>query len=139
MGYTHYWEITDHEAFMRAMPAIANDAKHILEALRHTCPVAFDSDSRYEPPQLTPERIRLNGIGADGHETFVLPPQGVTALPGFGFCKTNKKPYDLIVTTILLRAKHHAGDLIELSSDGGDEAFNLAHIVEQELFKGGNS
>jgi hypothetical protein len=66
--------------------------------------------------------IFLNGIGSDGHETFALAPPnptpdgysgwwlGDTASGGNGFCKTARKPYDIIVCAVLCRAKMLMGD-----------------------------
>ena len=48
------------------------------------------------------------------------PPAGA---PGFDFCKTARKPYDVVVCAALLAIKHHQGDNVEIRSDGdfGDE------------------
>jgi len=69
--------------------------------------------------------IYLNGIGSDGHETFVLAHPNPTTVednswciggkPGEinGFCKTARKPYDLVVCAVLCRAKMLMGDGFE--------------------------
>lgn len=39
----------------------------------------------------------------------------------FGFCKTAYRPYDLVVTAVLLLYRHHFPQEVTLSSDGGRE------------------
>jgi hypothetical protein len=54
--------------------------------------------------------INLNGERS--HETFLLKPEAT----GFAFCKTARKPYDKVVTAILLRASQLAGSGICIKS-----------------------
>ncbi len=75
----------------------------------------------WNEPIITENMIRYDG----DHETFVLerkPKQHSwrkdEALV-FNFCKTARKEYDGLVTATLLLAKHHLGDEIKISSDGG--------------------
>ena len=60
-----------------------------------------------------------------GHETMSL---GIST-QGFNFCKTEHKPYDIAVTSLLIIAKHYLGDIIKVSSDGDivdwEEAMDL--------------
>ena len=58
------------------------------------------------------EGIYLNGVGGDGHEAFAMNPSG-----SWDFCKTARKPYDVVVATILLRARILMGEAFS-SSDG---------------------
>ena len=44
----------------------------------------------------------------------------------FTFCKTARKPYDIVVCCCLLIAKHYVGDLIKVSSDGDETEWNDA-------------
>lgn len=69
--------------------------------------------------EVSDTRIRFNGFGNEGHETFGLTKEK----PGsdsefFDFCKTARKPYDLAVGLVLLIAKNHARNSIKVSSDG---------------------
>ena len=43
-----------------------------------------------------------------------LPPEPL----GRDFCKTARKPYDVVVCAALLAIKHHQGDNVEIHSDG---------------------
>lgn len=52
----------------------------------------------------------------------------------FDCCKTAFRPYDLAVTAFLIIARHHLGDLIEVSSDGDmPQWFDAMYIVHREL------
>jgi len=62
--------------------------------------------------------VWINGTGEDGYEDFVLTQQKTD----FQCCKTARKPYDDVVTAVLLAAKKHFRDDIEITSDGyGDD------------------
>jgi hypothetical protein len=58
------------------------------------------------------------------HETFrweanpVQPEWRKDEILYFDFCKTNQKPYDAVVTAILIRAKVIYGKLLQVGSDG---------------------
>lgn len=113
MGYTHYWNFKreprdiiwrDFVMFCKQINVHGNTRDLIR----------YEHDS--EEPGYFDDYIRFNGIGGDGHETFLMMPQ-----QGFEFCKTARKPYDRIVTAILATAKYCFGDAIEVNSDG-DEA-----------------
>lgn len=54
--------------------------------------------------------IHLNG-SEKSHETFMLGPESRREPT---FCKTARKPYDLVATAILLRAWQLAGKAIQL-------------------------
>jgi hypothetical protein len=64
--------------------------------------------------------INVNGKGDDGHETFALREHFSQNLDSdaFNFCKTARKPYDLVVTACLAILKHRLGDCVTVSSDG---------------------
>jgi hypothetical protein len=51
--------------------------------------------------------------------------------------KTNLKPYDYVVTAILLRAKARLGAAIELTSDGGDSGFEQGRDLIRRTFGSG--
>lgn len=49
-------------------------------------------------------------------------------------CETQFKPYDLIVTAVLVRVKEHLSDEVFVSSDGQERAFEDAKRLCRELF-----
>lgn len=116
MGYTHYWgERTDDgdEAWKRLIDRASKAIKLARVKVR------------LGPLQIDYRAIRLNGVGEDGHETFCLSRAGEE----FTFCKTARKPYDLVVTAILTIAMEEIG--LDVSSDGAmrgeryeDDGFN---------------
>lgn len=108
MGYTHYW--TPKRNVSKATWDIfrAGVAK-IIEA--SDVPVCWECDEPKKPPQICEEVVRFNGVGEDGHETFLFVKEGQWA-----FCKTVRKPYDEIVVACLILAEHLK--ICEWSSDG---------------------
>lgn len=52
----------------------------------------------------------LNGVGPEGHEPLLIGKHGTSS----EFTKTARKPYDIVVTCILLRAWMLAPNCIEV-------------------------
>lgn len=120
MGYTHYHEqaraFTDTE-----WSALLDDVRKII-GHSHGIPLAREYDRADEPPELDGELVIFNGVGDDGHETFVL-----TREPSghFEFTKTARKPYDEVVTACLLAAHAIAPGALDIGSDGEPEEWAL--------------
>ncbi len=125
MGYTHSWRrprALDFAAFMAASADCAKVAE--LAAARGIELAGWDGSGE---PTFEPAIVAFNGLGEASHETFAVPcvsdarehegmePEGMV----FEFCKTNRKPYDAAVTACLLVLKHHLGDAILVTSNGG--------------------
>ncbi len=104
MGYTHYWTPSKAES----LGLVVNDTTKILAAT--TVPLA-GPDSTGEP-EISSTGIRLNGVAPDDYESFQIVPNGA-----WDFCKTGYRPYDEVVTAILISA-FLRGALEGLSSDG---------------------
>ena len=49
-------------------------------------------------------------------------------------CETDFKPYDLVVTAVMIRMKERLGDDFKITSDGDEHAFADAHRLCRELF-----
>jgi len=112
MGYTHYFE---HKKVSKDTWAkIVVDCVKVMHAI----------DTTFEQ-EFTDKTITINGIGEEGHETFILERKGSD---GFTFCKTARKPYDLFVCACLLIYKHYSSNTMDLSSDG----FNKDGTEEDE-------
>jgi hypothetical protein len=98
MGYTHYFPD------LRATVEVIGDAAKIIGAAGVTiCGPKGDG----LPMMSEAEGIRLNGFGAAGeaYETFHLRGTKEPTYPGMtAFCTTGKKPYDNVVTAILIAA-----------------------------------
>ena len=95
MGYTHSWALKspiDTEAFVSAV----EDIKRIRKALKLPIRGAHGSGK----PVLQADCICFNGDAKTGgaYETFRV----ALSSPEWDFCKTNRKPYDLMVCCSLI-------------------------------------
>ena len=146
MGYTHYWKFnTNYKISSLKWKEIVDDFNKILDVeidipsndlycgteglTRLRSILEPDSDQRLE---ITDNEIRFNGReeGDRGHETFSLQRMSDKRLEEyaerldrnyiFDFCKTARKPYDIVVCCLLVILKYHLGNMIEASSDGAD-------------------
>lgn len=114
MGYTHYWDVK-RPIGKRAWDMICRDARQLFHAT--DIPLVGYEEEPASDPVVTRDMIRFNGVGDDEYESFVLVPDHDES----PFCKTARKPYDLIVCAVLIVADHHAPFSIEVTSDGGME------------------
>lgn len=126
MGYTHYnYRPRKNAGSAYMYGKLALDAKAICE---HAYTIGIKlgdwSGENGTSPQFTEGEFSLNGIDDMSHETFTW-----KAMPTqvewrknepeiFDFCKTAQKPYDAVVTAILIRAKEIYGSCVSISSDG---------------------
>lgn len=99
MAYTHYWKMPNKELSEQAV----SDLNDVLE--RHSNIIDVK-------PIVSNDLIVFNGAGEKGYETLYV------ELGESGFCKTNRKEYDIAVCESLLVLQHHLGDEFELNSDG---------------------
>lgn len=134
MGYTHFWT-KQKDPTPKQWNALTEAFRLIYrETQTRALPaIQFETDDA-KPPQMD-EIIRFNGVGKDGHETFMLDPN----VPGFEFCKTALKPYDLWVVAALTTAHHFAPDCWKVSSDGDVQDWaNGVNLVQQFFPKAKN-
>lgn len=123
MGYTHYWTFkapkrgttkSVNAKFEQAVKAcqtlIYNYNKTRTDETRLAGYTAHTKPGQYGG-------LNFNGTGDLGHETFIIR-EHYKENVGFNFCKTNQKPYDVVVVACLCILKHYLGDNIEVSSDG---------------------
>lgn len=106
MGYTHYWK--QRRNFTKtAWATIVEDVNAILTyATTEAGIVLADGDGKGgTSPSYTADDLSFNGLGEDAHETFWIDRirtktwEGGTL--GGGFCKTARKPYDVVVVAVL--------------------------------------
>ena len=130
MGYTHYWYRDESRMFTEDTfdfyGEFAEMARQICEtAEKQGIKLADAHGERLGAWQVDGESVRLNGYGEDSHESFVWdrvcpePQEWVKDVSYFDFCKTNRKPYDTVVTALLLAVREAYGDAVRISSDGG--------------------
>lgn len=127
MGYTHYWKRPRNNYGTAEMfGRLALDAKKIIAQAELDGIRIRDGFGEGEP-NFNEAFFAINGDGTDSdlsHETFLW--EGVPTVDEwrkdepetFDFCKTAYKPYDAVVTAILIRAKKIYGNCITVSSDG---------------------
>lgn len=128
MGYTHYWHQKRNFTTAEWLAITADTRAVLANAAKDGIDLLYERDSN-KPPLIDSETIRFNGNGDEGHETFVLERKRRAKRDyedaaeykrdgSFNFCKTARKPYDAVVTAVLLIAAHVAPNAIKLSSDG---------------------
>lgn len=104
MGYTHYWRQSQ-----TITPELVDAVNKVIA--ESGIPLRKEYDLPGTQPEVSIDRIRFNGVDEDGHETFYF-----RAGSGFDFCKTQHKPYDVVVTAVLTLVSHFG--LATISSDG---------------------
>jgi hypothetical protein len=127
MGYTTYWRRKS-DFTVEQWNKIKND---VLDVIVHcdkkNIPLALEYDVPNSGPRVNGSVIQFNGVGEDGHETFIVSRKMPEAKPwmlshdlgeSFDFCKTARKPYDLAVCLTLLACVRHAPNSVRISSDG---------------------
>jgi len=127
VGYTHYWRL-----LRRPEPQewadLCNKAQRVLTLPKAAGLVQLEHDTP-QPPRVEPGEIRFNGIGGDAHETFLLTPDET-----FTFCKTAEKPYDAVVTAVLLTAADAFGYMFSVSSDGYWDDWDAGRALYKAAF-----
>lgn len=123
MGYTHYFQtkrITgktkeNEKLFKKAI----KDCNKIIKAYYKENKGTYKSLSGYSAhaPIGVYGGLNLNGKGSAAHETFFLK-EHFNQNFEFNFCKTARKPYDLVVVACLSVLKFHLGPAFMVSSDG---------------------
>lgn len=151
MGYTHYWrqlrDFTDTEwqELTRLTKLITTDGRWCDQRKGE---VSL-SDEEFN---IDGEEIRFNGVGDDGHETFLITKKkrakadyeeqhAYDKKGAFEFCKTAHKPYDKYVVAVLCalynlsdappQSNRSAHPMSEITSDGNTEDWTegLFHAV----------
>lgn len=137
MGYTHYFyqpkNTLDKEKWANMILDFYKILPNYMDYLDN------DPDSS-QCLKANTEEILFNGIGEDSHETFLFerkPDLSYTSEEGekvFNFCKTARKPYDIVVCITMLIIKKHFPDIITISSDGGESEWEESvQVVNNKL------
>jgi len=120
MGYTHYFTTSGRSLTKDQADGIVQNINKVFKQHKKIIQREFDDPS---PPSIGTSLnlngkmyigIWFNGKDENGHETFALN----TGVVELGYCKTARKPYDIVVCKILFILKHYLGDNIEVKSDG---------------------
>lgn len=146
MGYTHYYTRPVNGAGSAYMfGKLALDTKSICDrAQANGIPLANGNAEAGTQPDFTEGYFSLNGVsdenGDNGHETLYW--AGIPTQPEwrkgdpeyFEFCKTAYKPYDAVVTAILIRAKVIYGSCVSISSDGDWTEWQAGRDLYESVF-----
>ena len=119
MGYTHYWEFKGHIApkdlkdgenkFAKAAELIRKAYNKVTEMGIKIAGGMGDGQ-----PRMSDHAIVFNGKGDESYETFAIRDNDGE----WNFCKTARRPYDLLVCVSLLAFKEVFGDDFSYTSDG---------------------
>jgi hypothetical protein len=128
MGYTHYWRFhkdkLDTQNLRGTFKLVSEEIKTLLEALPKD--IVIRGGMGVGDPIINESETWFNGDDEKGldHETFSVEWKGEG---GFSFCKTARKPYDLLVCASLLSFHNHfPHDVFTISSDGDAEEWQSA-------------
>ena len=114
MGYTHYYEAN--------RPLDGDERRNLgdaIERIVETTDVPLAGWDGTGEVKFSGQGVTLNGVDDDGHETFTFP-----VGENFNFCKTAYKPYDEVVTAILIAADTLCPGAFRISSDGNAEEWS---------------
>jgi hypothetical protein len=117
MGYTHYFSRNSYSNNPVLFAEFARGARKIIafavgkdEGIKLTDGTGAINYDR----AVGSDEVWFNGVGDEAHEAFNWEAVG----NGFNFVKTARKPYDAVVTAVLIHLKDVYRDAVEISSDG---------------------
>ena len=126
MQYRHHWAYPPtHPRYRQEWPAILADTRRIIDRARAAGIVIAGPDGRRSPVIDPADGVGFNGDATtdlDGDPFTLLAPMRM--LPAgkhptaSASCRTNRKPYDLAVASVLLRCHLLLPDLFGIGSDG---------------------
>ena len=148
MGYTHYTcRPVKNAGSAYFYGKLALDAKKLCD-YANANGIRIRNGEGLGEPEFTEFSFSINGdaeaFSDDGrdlaHETFYW--AGIPTHPNhregepefFSFCKTAYKPYDAVVTAILIRAKHIYGSCVSISSDGDWHEWQTGRELYERVF-----
>lgn len=119
MGYTHYWKFRNRVApkdiengRLKWELAISKIKLALTYVQNNGIKIADGVGTN--KPYIGKDAICFNGYGSEMHETMYISYKD----GGWSFCKTARKPYDLLVCLTLLAFKEAFGNDFEYASDG---------------------
>ena len=125
MGYSHYWTIRKEVPAKEWKAAIAACNK----VIKNQKGMLADGFSEHAA-KTSPTEIWINGVKPLDHETFY-----VLNKVDRNFCKTNGKPYDVVVTACLAILWNALPGYIEVSSDGGPGDWRMGVELASSVLK----
>jgi len=127
--YTHYWEFKSKPKNVKDGDKKFKKSVELLKKCLKDVSVKLASGNGTGKPVFTDTKVCFNGVGDDSYETCYLAFDNADY--EFDFCKTARKPYDVVVCLTLLCFKNFFGEDFKYSSDGNmnDEGWSLANEI----------
>jgi len=144
MEYTHYWNQTRNFTDLEWAQITTAAMRIIKSAVVKGIKLVNQNGEYGTDPIVSCNEIALNGVKEDSCDTFYLARtlkgnrwsvKKQVWEHGESFCKTNGKPYDSVVVSILAAAKGLAPTAIKVTSDGGDEAIKMQFPEKLSVIK----
>jgi hypothetical protein len=145
LGFTHYLENQPKEHEQNRWNMFVEAVKHVASELPETTDTAGgyhkdnplvlgDWEGEGGEPIFNENGIRFNGVGDLSHESFTLRRIPMPDIRKFDFCKTARKPYDLMVcSTLLLYWHFFKEEGVKISSDGDHSDWEPAIDLVKEV------
>ena len=144
MGYTHYWKFKEVKPIKGQHPEIEKmyqlgirQCQRIIKAYNSQFEKGDDRRlSGYSAHTKVNDYLGLdvNGVKDNSHETFSFRDHW-SSNESFNFCKTARKPYDIVVVACLITMQYYMGDLLQVSSDGDVSDWNNGMKLAKKVLK----
>lgn len=132
VGFSRYWYRPEELPRKEWDEFLGLARKIVAKAHEKGIALALEYDQAEAAPALGHEVIQFNGVGPEGHESFIVArawyaavrPQWEVPEKGLllAFCKTNRKPYDLAVSACLVAFKLVFEARVKVMGDGDFDA-----------------
>lgn len=150
MGYTHYWDFKDDKLAQKDFDKILKDVKVIEKYFAENDIISENAGGYHNDnfAKLDKNAVAYRGwavgndleevdaISLNGDKTKDLDHENLYFQVGentWSFCKTARKPYDLIVTLVLMSIKYNVRST-KVSSDGDNEDWEHAFRLFGTIF-----
>jgi hypothetical protein len=144
MSYAHYWHIrNDKNIDDEKWNLIIKDVKKLFEYFKiqneKNDGFQLAGWNGHDEPIINDNEISFNGKDNDSCESIIIYNKynynhPITENYYSDFCKTARKPYDIVVQMVLLIFKHHIQNDIIINSDGNDTDWINAIELTKEIF-----
>jgi hypothetical protein len=128
MGYSHRYRGS---LTQKQFEDWSIQCKKLCKAVAKTDIKIGGGDGESNRPEFSKEFVWFNGVGEDAYEGFSL--EVSQAFVFDEFCKTDRKPYDLLVCACLIALKFTNPDHIEIVTDGDSEDWAEAIALYQQV------
>ena len=130
MGYTHYYKKPGGYILNAATFSNVVELAHkIISACEKDSPIGgvyYDGEvveivgpNGDKSPITSGDMLQFNGKGDNAHEALIISNRKEDLeLGSFNFCKTARKPYDIVVTAVLIAFKAYFLAAVTINSDG---------------------